>query len=176
MKNNDLFELFVEQLQDMSSSENQIVKGLPKFIEKASNEDLKKARSSHLEETKKQVKRIDRICTILNAPKEQKLCRAMQGILQEANEMTENKEPSSPTLDAAIIASAQKVEHYEIATYSSLKSFAKQLDLDEEVVDLIEETLNEETAADKKLTKIAEGSIFTSGVNKLAASGAPSRR
>lgn len=174
MSSKELFDLFVDQLQDMASSENQIIKSLPKFIEKASNAELKKALSSHLEETKQQVKRIDRICNILNIPKQQEMCKGMEGILKECDEMTEKNEESLVE-DAAIIAAAQKVEHYEIATYGTLISFAKQLDLEDEVAGLLKDTLKEEEAADKKLTKIADGSLFTSGINKLAAAGSARR-
>lgn len=92
----------------------------------------------------------------------------MVGLLEEAEELVENK-TKSPALDAAIISAAQKVEHYEIASYGTLRSFAKNLSLDSEIADLLQETLNEEGNADKTLTKIAEGSFFSSGVNKVAA-------
>lgn len=176
MKKNDLFELFIEELKDMYSSENQIVESLPKLIKLASLPDLKEALTKHLKETENQVGRIERICSALNLEPSENKCEAMEGLLREAEELTESRS-KSPALDAAIISAAQKVEHYEIASYGTLKSFAKQLDLESEIIDLLQETLDEEGAADKKLTKIAEGSIFSSGVNREAASsGNKSRR
>lgn len=167
---NDLYELFVEQLQDMLSAETQLVQMLPNLAQKASNDELRKAITTHLGETKNQVERLEKICTLLNAGGEKKTCQAMIGLVKEAEEMTSSR-AASPVLDAAIIAAAQKVEHYEIATYGTLRSWANQLDVNDEIVDLLKESLDEEAAADKKLTKIAEGSLFSfsSGVNKLAA-------
>ncbi len=92
----------------------------------------------------------------------------MKGLLKEAQEMVKKKS-KSPMLDAAIISAAQKVEHYEISSYGTLASFAKQLNLDKQIIKLLEETLAEEANADKKLSKIAEGSMLSGGVNKLAA-------
>ncbi len=164
----DLFELFMDELEDMYSGEHQIVEALPKLINLASSSELKEALGSHLEETKEQVDRIEKIFSILEFEPSENFCEGLEGILKEGDEMVENK-PKSPTLDAAIIAAAQKVEHYEIASYGTLKSFAKHLDLDEEIIDLLQQSLNEEGGADKKLTKIAEGSFFATGVNTEAA-------
>lgn len=174
MKNNDLYELFTEQLQDIVSVESQIVKSLPMLIEKASNEELKKTLKTHLEESKKQVGRLDRICSILGIKGQQKLSRSMESLLREGRELVEDRS-QSPAADVAVIIAAQKVKHYEIATYGILRSFAKQLGLDDEIVDLFEESLKEEAVADKKLTKIAEGSFFTSGINKLATTASSKR-
>lgn len=163
-----LYELFVDELADMYNSEKQIVRALPKLIQLASNSDLKEAISKHLKETQNQVTRIEKIYSILGISAEDQECEAMQGLLEEANRLTESGTKST-TLDAAIISAAQKVEHYEIASYGTLRSFAKFLDFDSKVIDLLTDTLDEEAAADKKLTKIAEGSIFSTGVNKEAA-------
>ena len=169
MKNQSLYELFVDELADMYSSEKQIVAALPKIIKLVSFPDLKEALTKHLKETENQVRRIEKIFAILDMPLREKTCDAMEGLLKEAGVLTENKNKSA-TLDAAIISAAQKVEHYEIASYGTLRSFAKYLDLESNIVDLLQDTLDEEGAADsKKLTKIAEGSLFTSGVNKEAA-------
>lgn len=171
MKNQDLFHLFISELEDMYSAENQIIDSLPKMIKAASFPDLKEALKSHLEETKEQVIRLENVFSIINKQPQEKMCRGMQGILREADEMVGNKNKSA-TLDAAIICAAQKVEHYEIASYGTLRSFAKQLELGSEVIDLLQENLDEEASADKKLTKIAEGSFFSGGVNlEAAASG-----
>lgn len=165
-------DLFIRELEDMFSSENQIVKALPKLIKTASSANLKAALSNHLSETKKQVTRIKNIFTALKRKPAKKNCKAMQGLIQEANDLLKNKTKSA-TLDAAIIASAQKIEHYEIASYGTLRSFAKHLNFDSKVVNLIQESLDEEGAADKKLTKIAEGGFFSQGINENAVRAKP---
>lgn len=170
MKNEGLYELFLDELADMYSSEKQIVKSLPKLIKAASFPELKEALNKHWNETENQVRRLEKIFSILDLQPEEKTCEAMEGILKEADELVGSKE-KSPTLDAAIICAGQKVEHYEIASYGTLRSFAKHLDLDSEIIDLLQDTLYEEGAADKKLTKIADGSFFSfnGGVNTEAA-------
>ncbi len=172
MKTQTLDKLFIDELEDMYSSENQIIKSLPNLIKLATFPDLKKALSNHLKETQDQVKRLEKIFSFLDLSPTEKHCKAMEGILKEANDLVENK-PKAATLDAAIISAAQKVEHYEMASYGTLRSFAKYLEMDQEIIDLLQETLNEEGGADKALTKIAEGSLFSSGVNKEAASDSP---
>ena len=112
--------------------------------------------------------RIKKICSLLNIKPSQKTSEAIEGLLRAAEDLTSNKS-KSPILDAAIIVGAQKLKHYGIATYGSLANFAKQLDLDSEIADLLYETLEEKNAANKKLTKLAEGSFFSSGVNREAA-------
>lgn len=168
MKSQTLDKLFIDELEDMYSSENQIVESLPKLIKLASFPELKEALSNHLKETKDQVTRIEKIFGLLDLPVKEKTCEAMEGILKEAEELTKNIAKSA-TLDAAIISAAQKVEHYEIASYGTLRSFAKYLELEDEILDLLQETLDEEGDADKTLTKIAEGTLFSNGVNKEAA-------
>lgn len=160
--------LFIKEIEDMYSSEKQIVQSLPKLIGLASSKDLKDALRNHLKETKEQVKRIEKIFSILGEKIEKNTCEAMKGLLQETNEMVAHKK-KSPLLDAAIISAAQKIEHYEIASYGTLRSFAKNLSFEREIINLIQETLDEEGAADKKLTRIAEGSIFHAGINREAA-------
>ena len=174
MKNNDLYKLFLDQLKDMYSSEQQIVEALPRLIGIATLKDLKEAMSGHLRETENQVVRLERIFEILHAPIREKKCEAMEGLIKEAHRIVQDIH-ESPVLDAGIIAALQKVEHYEIASYGTLRSFAKHLECDSEVIDLLQETLDEEGAADKKLTKIADGSLFTSGVNQKAAGSAHRR-
>ena len=168
MKNNGFFELFIDQMGDMYSSERQIIKALPKLIKLATFNDLRDALSSHLKETENQVRRIEKIYSILDINPAEETCEAMEGLVKEADEMVRNKTKGA-VLDAAIIAAAQKVEHYEMASYGSLRTWAKFLELDSEIVDLLQDTLDEEGAADKRLTKIADGSIFTTGVNQEAA-------
>lgn len=168
MKNEGLYQLFIDGIEDMYSAEQQIVEALPKLIGLASNPDLKKALSDHLHETEEQVTRLENIFRLLNREVEEKTCRAIEGLIEEADEIVKNKSKSA-VLDAGIICAAQKVEHYEIASYGTLRSFAEHLNLDSEISDLIQASLDEEGAANKSLTKIADGSLFTSGVNKKAA-------
>lgn len=168
MKSQTLDKLFLDELEDMYNSEIQIVESLPKLIHLASFPELKEALSNHLEETKNQVTRLENIFSLLDIPAKEKTCEAMEGILKEAEGLTENKTKGA-TLDAAIISAAQKVEHYEIASYGTLRSFAKYLELEDEIIDLLQETLDEEGAADKLLTQIAEGTLFSDGINQEAA-------
>lgn len=168
MQNQDLYQLFVDELSDMYSSENQIIESLPGLIKIANLPALREAMTQHLEETKNQVTRIEEICSMLDITPEDMTCKAMEGLLNEAEDIVRNKTKSS-LLDAAIISALQKVEHYEIASYGTLRSFAKFLDFDSDIIDLLQDSLDEEGAADKKLTKIAEGTLFSSGINKEAA-------
>lgn len=169
MKSNQEFnKLFIDELEDMYSAENLILSALPKLIKLASSKDLKEALSNHLEETENQVTRIEEIFNLLGITAREKHCKGMEGIISEGEEMVKGK-TKSPALDAAIISAAQKVEHYEIASYGTLRSFAEHLDFSDDVIDRLQDTLDEEGAADKLLTRIADGSIFTSGVNKEAA-------
>jgi len=168
MKNNQFHELFILQLETMLGAEKQIIDVLPKLIKLAELEDLKDALSSHLSETEYQVERLEQIFGILNLSPNAKKSLSMEGILKEGEELIKNKSKSA-LLDAAIIASALKVEHCEMAIYGTLHSFAKHLKLDDQVAHLLQENLNEEGAADKRLSKIADGSLFASGINKEAA-------
>jgi ferritin-like metal-binding protein YciE len=167
MRNQDLYQLFINELQDMYSAEQLIVESLPFLIKHSFHADLKEAFTHHLQETENQVKRLEQVFALLDLPNRKKLCKGMEGILQEGKELISHKK-ASPILDAVIIGGAQKVEHYEIASYGTLCSFAKHLDLDTEIIDLLKENLKEETAADKKLTKVAEGTFFSAGVNEEA--------
>ena len=167
MRNQDLYQLFIQELEDMYNSENQIIAFFPKAIMLACSIELAEALSHHLKETENQVTKIERIFSRLGEKKQGRTCLAMKGILGEIESIIKNKTKSS-LLDAALISGLQKVEHYEIASYSSLRSFAKHLSLKSEVIDLLQEILNEENTADKKLTKIAEGSFFTPGINEDA--------
>jgi len=167
MKNQSLYQLFVTELQDMHSAEYLIIDSLPFLIKSALHDDLKEALRHHLNETKQQVTRLEKVFSLLDIPSKKKFCKGMEGILKEAEDLIAYKTPST-VLDAVIIAAAQKVEHYEIATYGTLCSFAKHLHLNSDIVSLLKENLNEEHAADKKLTKIAEGSFFSMGINEEA--------
>jgi ferritin-like metal-binding protein YciE len=168
IQDDGLNKLFFDELEDMYSAENQIVESLPNLIKRASSKDLKDGLKDHLKETKFQVKRIEKIFTLLGRKAKENPCEGMEGLLKEADEMVNDKK-KSPVLDAAIISAAQKVEHYEMASYGALRSFAQHLNFDSQILDLIQDSLDEEGAADKKLTKIAEGGLFFGGINKEAA-------
>lgn len=166
MKFNSLEELLIKELQDLYSAENQLIEALPKVHSAATNPELKEAIKKHLAETKQQVKRLETALGSLQAEFEGETCKAMKGLISECEDVIKSQAPAA-LKDAALIGAAQRVEHYEIAGYGTAKAHAKLLDLDE-IVDLLDETEKEEAHADKKLTKIAEGSMFTSGINKQA--------
>jgi ferritin-like metal-binding protein YciE len=150
--------LLEDQLKDLYSAENQLVKALPKMAKKASSEALKEAITSHLEETKTHVDRLNKIGQILGIKLTGKRCSAMEGLVEEGAEVLEAEGPG-PVIDSAIIAAAQRVEHYEIAAYGTSRSFAEHLEHGD-VVKLLQETLDEESAADEKLTAITQEEIL----------------
>lgn len=165
-KKGNIRDLFIDELKDIYSAEEQIIKSLPSLIKAADSDDLKEALQTHLEETNKQVERLDKIFELLDVNAKGKKCEAMHGLILECSEAV-NEFPKSALRDAAIISKAQRIEHYEISAYGTLRTFAKELDL-EEIADLLKVTLDEESHADKTLTKIAEGTLLTSGVNRKA--------
>jgi ferritin-like metal-binding protein YciE len=150
--------LLEDQLKDLYSAENQLVKALPKIAKTASAAGLKEAITSHLEETKGHVERLDSIGGSLGLKLSGKKCKAMEGLIEEGAEVLAAEGPE-PVIDAAIIAAAQRVEHYEISAYGSARALAEQLGHGD-VVKLLQETLNEESAADEKLTSISEAEIL----------------
>jgi ferritin-like metal-binding protein YciE len=152
-----LKDLFIEELRDIYHAEGQLVKALPKVAKTAHNADLKAAIEQHLEETKGQVNRLERVFETIGEKARGKKCDGMAGLIDEAKEMME-EEAEPDVLDAGIIAGSQKIEHYEIATYGCLCTWAKQLELDE-AAELLGQNLEEEKAADAKLTELAEGHI-----------------
>jgi ferritin-like metal-binding protein YciE len=162
------FELFVDELRAIYSAEKQIVEGLPKVINAATTKELKEALSKHLKETKNQVHRLEQIFSELGESPQGEFCEGLKGLLIECNEIIDRNDVDF-VRDAALIGAAQKIEHYEIATYGTLKTFAKHLEL-ANVEKLLQETLDEEGNANKTLTKIAEGSWISSGINAHAAS------
>ncbi len=151
---NDLHELFLDELSDLYSAEKQLTKALPKMLKAAHSDELKKAIESHLKETEGHVDRLEEIFQALDEKLKRKTCAAMEGLVKEASELLQEQKGKS-SLDAAIIAAAQKVEHYEIASYGTVRSWAEQMG-HEEAVELLKATLEEESAADQKLTEIAE--------------------
>ena len=147
-----MHELFLEQLADVYDAEKQLVKALPKMAEAASSPELKAGFREHLDQTEGHVQRLEEIFEMLDKPAKGKKCEAMQGLLAEGKELMEESEPS--VKDAALIAAAQKVEHYEIASYGCLRTWADLLELDEAST-LLQETLDEEKETDERLTDIA---------------------
>lgn len=154
---NGLTDLFEDMLKDIYWAEKALLKALPKMAKKATSDNLVHALESHLEETKGQVERCEKIFEIMGKPAKAKKCEAMNGLIKEAQEIMESTE-EGPVRDAGIIAAGQKVEHYEIASYGTMRAFAKILGEDE-IMALLEETLNQEKQADEKLTEVAESSI-----------------
>jgi ferritin-like metal-binding protein YciE len=155
-------DLFLHTLQDIYYAENQITKSLPKMIEKAKDPQLKQGFQTHLTETQNQVKRLEQVFQSLGKEAKGVECAAMAGILDEAKDIMGEVEDQE-VLDAAMLAAAQAVEHYEITRYGTLVAWAKELGRND-IAQTLEQTLNEEKATDKKLTAIAE-----SRVNRKAA-------
>ena len=147
-------DLFVHMLSDMYSAEKQLTRALAKLSRVVSDEELSKAFQTHLEETQGQIERIDKVVEVSGLRLKRMKCVAMEGLIEEADELIDEIE-KGPVLDAGLIAAAQKVEHYEIASYGSLCALGKQLG-QAEAVKLLQETLEEEKATDMKLTKFAE--------------------
>lgn len=156
-------DLFLHQLQDIYYAEQQLVKALPKMAEKATDPKLKQGFLSHLEETKNHVKRVEEVFKMHGAEKKAVTCPAIDGIIKEADETSGDVEDKK-VLDAALINAAQAAEHYEITRYGSLVAWAKQLGR-ADCAAVLQKNLDEEHAADKKLTTLAEG-----GINLRAAS------
>lgn len=155
-------DLFVHELSDINSAEKQLAKALPRLSRAADNQDLSNAFDKHLEETRGQIERIDKIVDQLDIRLKRIKCQGMEGLVDEAREIIETV-PQGALRDAALIAGAQKAEHYEIASYGTLCVLAKQLG-HQDAAKLLDQTLQEEKATDQKLTELAE-----QGVNKDAA-------
>ena len=150
---NSLQELLVDELKDLYDAEKQLVKALPKMAKAASNEELKEGFMAHLEETKGHVERLEQVFSKLGAPARGKPCKAMKGLVEEGSEAIEQEGPD-PIRDAKLIGAAQRVEHYEIAAYGTARTLAETLGEDE-VAEILQETLDEEGETDKKLTALA---------------------
>jgi len=157
MKLDSLNTLLEEELKDVYSAEKQLLKALPKMAKNASSGDLRMALQEHLEVTRGQVQRLEQVFQSLGKPPKAKTCKAMQGLIEEASEMME-EDAEEAVMDAAIIGSAQKVEHYEIAAYGTLRTWAS-LCGQNEAAELLQETLDEEGEADKKLSGLAESLV-----------------
>jgi ferritin-like metal-binding protein YciE len=159
-----LADLLEDELKDIYSAENQLLKALPRMAKKASSPALKEAFTSHLKETEGHVKRLEKIGESLEIKLKGKTCHAMKGLVEEGKEVLE-EEGMGPVIDAALIGAAQRVEHYEMAAYGTVRGIANELG-HSDVVELLQETLEEEGAADKKLTKIAEGEVLAAAAEE----------
>ena len=157
MEMETLKDLYVEELKDLYSAENQIIKALPKMIKAASHQELKQAFSRHLQETEIHAQRLEEVCDELGISPKGKKCVGMEGLLKEGSELIKEK-PEPDVLDAGLIAAAQHVEHYEMAGYGCVRTYARQLGYENQA-QLLQTTLDEEGDTDKLLTEIAESSI-----------------
>jgi len=160
----NLHDALIDELMDLYNAENQLTKALPKLARNATSRPLKAALNSHLKETRTQMRRLAQAMRLLDEKPKGKLCDGMQGIIKEGNKMIEEV-AAGPVLDAAIIAGAQRAEHYEIGAYGTCIAWAKAMG-HSQVARLLIQTLNEEKAADKKLSALA-----TSGINEAATFG-----
>lgn len=157
MQIDSLQKLYVEELKDLYSAEKQLLQALPRMAKKVKNPQLRQAFEGHLETTRMQVERLDKIFERLERSPRGKKCKAMEGLIEEGKElMEEDMEPE--VLDAALIGAAQRIEHYEIAGYGTVRTYARLLG-EEEDARLLQQTLDEEAETDKALTQLAETSI-----------------
>jgi len=176
MKLNTLQDLYIDELRDLYSAENQLLKALPKMAKGASSPELRLAIQQHLEQTKGQVQRLEQIFDGLDEKPTGKTCHAMKGLIEEGSEIL-GEDGDDSVLDAGIIAAAQKVEHYEIASYGTVRTFADLLNQNE-ASQLLQQTLDEEGEANKKLNTLAENIVNQEALmnGELAASNGRGRR
>ena len=166
MELHSLQDVLLEQLADLYSAERQLVEALPQLASAASNTELRSAVEHHLEETRNHVTRLEEVFGLMAMSPPSEHCEGMEGLIKEGKQVMAT--PGDPDAkDAALIAAAQRVEHYEIAGYGTVRTLAEQLGLDD-AAGLLNETLDEEGEADKKLTKIATGGLLSRGINKQA--------
>lgn len=160
MKFNTLHDLFISELKDLYSAEKQIVRALPKMAKAASSSELQDAFQEHLQQSKNHIDRLDEIFDMLQVSSRNKKCKGIEGIIEEGQELiSKGKTNSNPdALDAGIVAAAQKVEHYEIAGYGTVRTYASMLGHDK-AANLLQQTLDEEKETDQKLTLLAETMI-----------------
>jgi ferritin-like metal-binding protein YciE len=157
MEIDSLKKLYVDELKDLYSAEKQILQALPKMVKKATHPQLKSAFQDHLKVTEGHVERLERIFEGLGKPARGKKCKAMEGLLEEGKEVMA-EDMDDDVMDAALISAAQRVEHYEMAGYGTVRTWAQLLG-ESDAAKLLQQTLNEEGDADKSLTKLAETSI-----------------
>jgi ferritin-like metal-binding protein YciE len=161
-----LHDVYVHELKDLYSAEKQITEALPKMVQAASEKSLKEAFSRHLDQTQGHLQRVRQLLDEINVNPGNVKCHGMEGLLKEGEDIV-NTSGSGTAKDAALIAAAQRVEHYEIAAYGAARSHAKLLGF-KDAAHTLQQTLDEEGETDKKLTKLAEGSWLTDGINKEA--------
>jgi ferritin-like metal-binding protein YciE len=157
-----LDDLLLHDLKDLYNAEQQILKALPRMAKKASSPELRRAFEQHLKQTETQVQRLERIFDTIDEKPRGKTCKGMQGLIEEGKEMM-SEDIEDDVLDAALLAAAQKVEHYEMAAYGTARTYAEMLG-NREAAKLLQQTLDEETETDKKLTKLAESIINVEAV------------
>jgi ferritin-like metal-binding protein YciE len=174
MKLDTLEKLYVSELRDLYNAENQLLKALPKMAEGASSEELKDGFDKHLEQTKGHVRRLEQIFEALGENPKGKTCQAMKGIIEEESEILEEDGEES-VLDAGIIVAAQKVEHYEMAGYGSVRTFAHLLGQNK-AAELLQTTLDEESETNEILNKLAESVVNPEAVRETELAGAASNR
>ena len=174
MKINTLHDLYIDQLRDLYDAENQIIKALPQLAKAASNEELKNAAEEHLEQTKEHVNRLEKVFGNANISPKGKKCQGMSGLIDECKEMID-EDIESEVLDAGLIACAQRIEHYEIAAYGCVCTYAKLLG-NEEDADLLQQTLDEEKETDETLTDLAESTINAEAAEGVEAGAEKSGR
>ncbi len=166
MQVNTLKDLFIHQLRDLYSAETQLVSALPEMATAATSDDLKQAFQHHLDETKRQKERLEQLFSTMGTSPHGETCKAMEGLIKEGKEAIQLH--GDPIVrDAALIAAAQRVEHYEMAGYGTVRTFANELGFND-AKSLLQETLDEEGEANKKLTSIAEGGLLSKGINQKA--------
>lgn len=165
MLSSQLMKLFEDQLKDIYWAEKALTKAIPKMIKKSTSKELVGVLKAHLAETKEQVIRAEKVFELISKEPDTKKCEAMKGLLREVKEIMKSSEPGA-MCDAGIIAAAQKVEHYEIATYGTLRQFAITLDLTD-AIELLDITFNEEKAADEKLSEVAMSAINIKAVEEV---------
>jgi len=169
-ENSQLDKLFTDSLKDIYWAEKHLTKTLPKMKKKATTDDLKSAIEEHLAQTEEHVSRLERVFEICGKKAQAKKCDAMEGLTKEADSIVEETEPNTMTRDAGIIMAAQKVEHYEIATYGSLVQLAKTLGMNG-AAEILHQTLEEEKQADEKLTEIAEWNVNQAAAQEAGEEG-----
>jgi ferritin-like metal-binding protein YciE len=155
MKEKALKELYIDELRDIYNAENQLTKALPKMAKAAMSDELRAGFEEHLEQTKGHVDRLERIFKELGEKPTGKKCKGMQGLVEEGDEMIKEDELEGEALDAGLISAAQRVEHYEIAAYGCVRTYANLLG-ESDAAKLLEQTLKEEKETDQKLSKLAE--------------------
>lgn len=161
---NDLQKLFIKELRDMYDAEHQIIKALPKMSELAESEELREGFNHHLAQTENQARRLEEVFRLVGESPKRESCAGMEGIIDESEDLADDFEDTA-ALDAALISAAQKVEHYEIASYGTLCTWAKELGHDQ-AFQLLKENLTEEKDTDHKLTELAEASRNLEAMNR----------